>query len=99
MEADRVSAKSRCVEIPVPPVPQSHSPRGRSLLLLACIACAPTLGVAQSPDMDAFRKQIEGELAAMKASYEGRIKELESRIGTLESGKTRLERQVKTPPE
>ena len=45
--------------------------------------------------MEAFRKQIESDLAAMKASYEGRIKQLESRIGTLESDNTRLKEKAK----
>lgn len=55
----------------------------------------PWFAAAESPEMDAFRKEIEGRLATMKATYEGRIKELESRIGTLESEKARL--QQKTP--
>jgi maltoporin len=61
-------------------------------MLLGCMAGAPLMA-EESPEMDAFRKQIEGELATMKASYEGRIKVLESRIGTLEGENTRLKQQ------
>lgn len=43
--------------------------------------------------MEAFRKQIEGELANLKAAYEGKIKTLESRIDTLETEKSALQRQ------
>jgi len=49
---------------------------------------------AESPEMEAFRKEIEGQLATMKGLYEGRIKELESRIGTLESDNARLKQQA-----
>jgi maltoporin len=93
---------------PVPPVTPSSlqtrrdlsaTSRCRPLLLLAvCIAGVPWLAAAQSPEMDAFRKQIESDLAAMKASYEGRINQLESRIGTLESDNSRLKQQAKGAP-
>jgi maltoporin len=52
------------------------------------------LAPAESPEMEAFRKEIEGQLATMKGLYEGRIKELESRIGTLESDNARLKQQA-----
>src|SRR5688572_28089918 len=87
---------------PVPPVTPSSFPtrrgfwadaRSRRLLLAVCIAGAPWLAPAQAPEMEAFRKQIESDLAAMKACYEGRIKQLESRIGTLESDNPRLRGQ------
>jgi maltoporin len=68
------------------------------LLLTVCVAGVPWTASAQSPEMDAFRKQIESQLATMKATYEGRIQELESRITTLESDKARLQRQAKTAP-
>jgi maltoporin len=67
----------------------------RSRLLFAISAIgAPFLAAAESPEMEAFRKEIEGQLATMKATYEGRIKELESRIGSLESDNARLKRQA-----
>lgn len=67
-----------------------------SLLLALGIVSVPLLAVAETPEMEAFRKQIEGQLSAMKSSYEGRIKQLESRIGTLEADNTRLRQSSPT---
>ena len=64
------------------------------LFVAACALGAPMLAPAESPEMEAFRKEIEGQLATMKGLYEGRIKELESRIGTLESDNARLKQQA-----
>lgn len=82
------------VTAPFPPGIRSVPPARRGFLLAACIATAPFLAMAESPEMEAFRKEIETQLSAMKASYEGRIKQLESRIGTLEADNARLQRQT-----
>jgi maltoporin len=66
--------------------------------IAVCVVGVPYLAAAQSPEMDAFRKQIEGELATMKANYESHIQQLESRIGTLEADNARLQRQAKAAP-
>jgi maltoporin len=61
------------------------------------IANSTLLLAADSPELDAFRKQIEAQLTEIKASYEGRIRQLESRITTLESDNTRLQRNAARP--
>lgn len=63
-------------------------------MLAICAAATPFHSVAQTPEMETFRKDIESQLSAMKALYETRIKELESRIDTLESDNARLQRQA-----
>lgn len=69
--------------------------RCRTLLLFVCLVGGPWIRAAESPEMEEFRKQIEDQLATMKANYEGRIQKLESRIETLESENTRLQRETK----
>jgi maltoporin len=78
-------------------IPLSSACRNLLLLVLYFIG-APSWLMAQSPEMAAFQKQIESQLAAMKATYEGRIKELESRIGALESDNARLRGDAAAPP-
>ena len=65
-----------------------------TLVALLGTCCLGSISVqAQSaPEMEAFRKQIESQLSEMKAGYEGRIKELESRIGVLETDNARLKK-------
>jgi maltoporin len=68
------------------------------LFFALCLIGAPSLGLAQSPEMEQFRKQIEGELSAMKATYESQIKELKSRVETLETENARLQQQTAAAP-
>ncbi len=56
----------------------------------------PSLALAQSPEMDEFKKQIANEISSLKATYEQRIDGLEKRIGTLESDNARLKREAKS---
>jgi maltoporin len=64
-----------------------------ALFLAVSLAALPDASAQDPAEFDAFRKQIEGQLATMKASYEGRIKQLESRINTLESDNSQLRGQ------
>lgn len=43
--------------------------------------------------MAAFKKQVEAQLAEMKAVYEGRVKDLEARVVTLEADNAQLKKQ------
>ncbi len=78
-------------------VPQ-RKPLTKPLILAVSIFSAPLLALAESPEMEDFRKQIEGELSAMKERYEGHIKELESRISTLEADNARMKHQASATP-
>ncbi|WP_170157401.1 carbohydrate porin [Roseimicrobium gellanilyticum] len=65
-------------------------------LLGICTFGSSSLLAQESPEMVAFRKQIESQLAEMKSGYEGRIKELEGRIGVLETDNARLKKNGAT---
>ncbi|MGV3532987.1 MAG: carbohydrate porin [Chthoniobacteraceae bacterium] len=64
------------------------------LFVTLTLAALPVAHGEDAAEFEAFRKQIEGQLATMKATYEGRIKQLESRINTLESDNSKLRGQT-----
>lgn len=66
------------------------------VLLGFCSFGVGPLTAQESPEMATFRKQIESQLAEMKAGYEGRIKELEGRIDVLETDNARLKKSGAT---
>lgn len=47
--------------------------------------------------MASLRQQVEAQLATMKEAYEGRIRQLESRIDTLETDNQRLQKKAAAP--
>ncbi|RZI57150.1 MAG: hypothetical protein EOP14_05255, partial [Pseudomonas sp.] len=57
---------------------------------------ASPLPAQESPEMAAFRQQIESQLSAMKTGYADRIRELESRIHVLETDNARLKKSGTT---
>ncbi len=64
-----------------------------AISIIACLAGVPSLRAEDTPEMTAFKKQIEAQLAEMKAGYESHIKDLESRVATLESDNALLKKQ------
>jgi maltoporin len=67
------------------------------MVTVACLVAVPFWTHGQSPELEAIRKEIASEFTAIKASYEARIKELETRMGTLESDNARLKREATRP--
>jgi maltoporin len=67
-------------------------------LLGICAFGSSPLVAEESAEMAAFRKQIESQLAEMKAGYEGKIKDLESRIDGLETDNARLKKNGVAAP-
>jgi hypothetical protein len=61
------------------------------LLGICALGTSPLLA-EESAEMAAFRKQIEAQLAEMKTGYEGKIKDLETRIDDLETDNARLKK-------
>lgn len=68
------------------------------IALAVAFSVASSLAADSSPEMEALERRIETQLSAMRATYEGRIKELESRIESLETDNARLQRQAKPRP-
>lgn len=69
--------------------PNSMKAKLVGLLAIFTVEAAP-LSAQENPEMAAFRRQIESQLAEIKSAYEGRIKDLESRIDVLETDNARL---------
>ena len=58
---------------------------------------APAHG-ATAEEMEQLKAQINAEIGAIKKDYEGRIKALEERIGTLEEDNAQLRGVAQTTP-
>src|SRR6478752_8735921 len=82
----------------VPQFTSNRSGNYASALLMACLIKAHPLQAQESPELTAFRQQIESQLSAMKTGYEDRIKELENRINVLETDNAKLKKSDTATP-